>query len=131
MVYIVVSAITNNYDKIVLLVIWCLWRSTYTNLYIVAQHLNDLACTAYSASESLDIHCLLDTWVTRHSLWNRHALSYTCCAQHMILVRHELSKWIKCIETHLSKPIWDQKSPPLTWVSKTVGHALILLFLWA
>ena len=27
----------------------------------------------------------------------------------------------------MSKPIWDQQSPPLTWVAKTLGHAWMIL----
>ena len=90
----------------------------------------------------LGIHYLLVTWITWHGLstWhmsdstlitNWHGLIFTCCAWHVLLVWHELSKWLKCVDTHLSKPIWDQKSPPLTWVSKTLGHALISLSLRA
>ena len=35
-------------------------------------------------------------------------------------------KLVKYIDTQLSKPIWDQQSPPLTWVSKTLNLALYI-----
>ena len=47
----------------------------------------------------------LDTWVTRHSL---QLGIYTYYTWHILLAQHELSKYLKCVDTQLSKPIWDQ-----------------------
>ena len=32
---------------------------------------------------------------------------------------------VKCVDTWMTKPFHDQKSPPLTWVSKTLNYALM------
>ena len=71
-------------------------------------------CSVYydSTPTLLDIHYLLSSWITQHGLsaWDmsesaliatRHGLTFTCCAQHMLLVWHELSKWLKCVDTQL------------------------------
>ena len=113
MVYIVVCAITNKYVKTELLSIWSIWCLTCTILYIVIWHLNYLASIVYSVPKSLSMVYMLDTWVTPYmsdstiiATW--HDLIFTCCSSHALLVQNELRKWLKCVDTHLSKAIWDQ-----------------------
>ena len=38
----------------------------------------------------------------------QHGLIFVCHTRNVLLVQHELSKWIKCVDTHLSKLVWDQ-----------------------
>lgn len=111
-----------KYVKTISLDIWSLWCLAYTNLSVVTWHLYYSASIVHLPPESLGIHYLLNTWVTWHGL---------CFSQHMLLVRHELSKCLKCVETHLSKPIWDQQYPSSTWVSKTLKYTLTSLISWA
>ena len=106
-------------------------QTTMSKLYnltlevLDAQHQLQLQC-CNSSSKWINIHWSLNICITRHILSIRHfsdstITSYsthtkypslniyylTTYARRVLLVWNELSKWLKYIVTHMSKPIWD------------------------
>ena len=91
------------------------WAHELLSISYLTHHLNHLAWSIFLALK------WLSTWVTRHSLQLGIVYIFTYYTWHELLVWHELSECLNCVDTQLSKPIWEQQSPPLTWVSKTLN----------
>ena len=140
--YILVCDGTNSYVDPMLLGTYCITDarhelfldcSTSTTFLVcstpviscIARHL--LYIVFLSTWMFLDHSASKHSWVTRHILcsnflgMNFDSAPIEILTQHTFCTRHTWWKWLSVLTLNCQNHSFDQQSPPLTWVSKTLN----------